>query len=114
MEDDDDMKEAFIELQVSEGSKAAFKSLSLMEFWIHQLPLHPLLARVALEFLTPFPTTYLCELGFSAMLQIKTKARNRLSLEPDLRLALTKKIPRVERLVSAKEKEHKAHKVCWK
>ena len=111
---DDDMKEAFIELQVSEGSKAAFKSLSFMEFWIYQLPLHPLLARVALEFLTPFPTTYLCELGFSAMLQIKTKARNRLSLEPDLRLALTKKIPRVERLVSAKEKEHKAHKVHLK
>ena len=43
--------------------------------------------------LIPFATTYLCELGFSALLDIKTKQRNRLDTIDDMRVALSKPIP---------------------
>ena len=47
----------------------------------------------------PFASTYLCESGFSNLLQIETKARNRLDVH-DMRLALTQTIPRTSKLVT--------------
>jgi len=38
--------------------------------------------------LMPYPSTYVCESAFSAMATIKTKARNRLDVEADIRVAL--------------------------
>ena len=48
--------------------------------------------------LLPFATTYLCETGFSALTTIKTKARNRLDPQHDLRCALTSIEPRFEKI----------------
>ena len=45
-------------------------------------------------------TTYLCESGFSIRLQIKTKARNRLEVQDDMRLALTQTKSRISKLVT--------------
>ena len=49
--------------------------------------------------LLPFPTTYLCEAGFSTLALVKTKYRNQLQPEDDLRCALTTIIPDFDKLV---------------
>jgi len=49
--------------------------------------------------LTPFATSYLCESGYSALLAIKTKQRNRLDVKDDMRVALSKTIPQLHVLV---------------
>ena len=66
------------------------------------LPEYPDLAQKALKTLLPFPTSYLCESGFSVMAATKTKSRNRLDVRDTLRVSLSTIIPRWERLVAAK------------
>ena len=58
--------------------------------------------------LISFATTYLCESGFSALLSIKTKSRNHLSAQADMRVAISNKLPRFEKLLSNKQ-EQKSH-----
>ena len=41
------------------------------------------------DILTSFSTTYLCEKGFSTVMALKTKKRNRLSVQNDARIALS-------------------------
>ena len=53
--------------------------------------------------LLPFSTTYLCESGFSALLQIKTSSRYKLKVEDDLRCALTNTEPEIQDLVKEKQ-----------
>ena len=52
----------------------------------------------ALCILIPYMSTYLCEEGSSTLLQIKTKQRNRLDVEDDLRCALSQTMPRIQQL----------------
>ena len=49
--------------------------------------------------LLPFATTCLCEAGFSALVNIKTNARNCLDPQYDIRCALTKLEPRYQKFV---------------
>ena len=51
---------------------------------------YPQLSQLAFRILLPFATTYLCESGFSALVAIKTKARNRRRVEHDMRLTYNK------------------------
>ena len=60
---------------------------------------YPNVALLSLRVLVPFASTYLCESGFSTLLQIKTKARNRLDVQDDMRLALTQTKPRISKLL---------------
>ena len=50
----------------------------------------------ALALLLPFPTSYLCETGFPSVAVLKSKYRNRLSIEADLRVAISNMSPRFE------------------
>ena len=61
-----------------------------------------------MKLLLPFSTTYLCESGFSAALAIKTKTRNKLELEDDMRRSLSTIEPRISTLVRTvcKVREH--------
>jgi hypothetical protein len=43
----------------------------------------------AMNMLLPFATTYLCEHGFSTLMNLKTKYRNRLNPEDSIQTALT-------------------------
>ena len=61
---------------------------------------YPNVALLSLLVLLPFASTYLCESGFSALLQIKPKARNRLDVQHGMRLALTQTKPRISKLVT--------------
>ena len=109
LEDEDPLKEAHIELKVCGGSKTAFNAMTFVDFWLNQIQSLPILSKTALNLITPFPTTYLCEAGFSTLLAIKTKARNKLNVEADMRLAITKMSPNIDELVTKKEKQNKAH-----
>ena len=110
MNDTDNLKEEFIDLQENHGGKTKFRALSLSQFWCNQLVAYPGLARAALEMITPFPTTYLCEKAFSTRLLIKTTVRNRLygDLLHDMRVALANTMPRYEKLLAQKQ-EQKSH-----
>jgi hypothetical protein len=61
---------------------------------------YPNVALLAFRVLVPFASTYLWESGFSNLLQIKTKARNRLDVQDDMRLALTNTQSRITKLVT--------------
>ena len=58
---------------------------------------------VAIRTLLSFSSTYLRESGFSALVSMKTKFRNKLECEADLRCALSSTKPRIKRLVSQKQ-----------
>ena len=53
---------------------------------------YPNVSVIALCIIVPFASTYLCEAGFSALVD---KNRNRLNVEDDLRLALTNVKPQI-------------------
>ena len=55
--------------------------------------------------LIPFATTYFCESGFSALLAVKTKQRNRLAAKDDNSVALSKTIPQFCVLVENKKQQ---------
>ena len=48
----------------------------------------------------PFPSTWLCEAGFSALVGIKNKGRNKLIEKPDLRCALEVTKSRIDELIA--------------
>ena len=58
----------------------------------------------AVKALLPFVTTCLCECGFSVLAQIKTKTRNCLKPEDDMRLSLSKIVPNFNKAVEAIQK----------
>jgi hypothetical protein len=64
---------------------------------------NPALAKTVFKILLPFPTTYECEVGFSSLLQIKTKHRSRLNVEDDLRCALSSTSLRSKKLAAEKQ-----------
>jgi zinc finger BED domain-containing protein 5/7/8/9 len=99
------MKDDFIELQTNNRIQMEFSKMKLEDFWCAQLEPFPQLARRALQILVPFATTYLCEVGFSTLLNIKTKARNRLNASDDMRVALSAKEPRFENIIESKQQQ---------
>ncbi|XP_073529659.1 protein FAM200C-like [Phyllobates terribilis] len=94
-----------IEIQQSQVQQQLFRITTLSMFWCQQLEKYPIIAKKALEFFIPFVTTYLCEQSFLRMLDIKTKKRNRLCCENDMRVALAKVKPRISELVSQKQQQ---------
>jgi len=91
-----------IELQQSQFQQQLFRTTTLSKFWCHQIVPYPLTAKKALEILTPFVTTYLCEQSFSRLVDIKTNKRNRLCCENDMRVALAKVKQGISELVYGK------------
>ncbi|KAF0717366.1 zinc finger BED domain-containing protein 5-like, partial [Aphis craccivora] len=93
-------QEELIDLQANQVLKENFSQKCLTQFWA-QLKDKPILTRESEKALLPFPTTYLCEAGFSDLVVIKTKYRNRLDAQHDMRCALSMNIhPNIEELVN--------------
>jgi hypothetical protein len=86
-----------IEISSDYEMKLRFKSLSLINFWLSVRKEHTLLAGKAATTLLPFSTSYLCEKAFYSYTNMKTKHRDRLNTEPDLRLLLSR-IPNTMRI----------------
>ncbi|XP_034083391.1 protein FAM200A-like [Gymnodraco acuticeps] len=95
-----DMEDALTELSSDRTLKTAFNAKMLAEFWISVEREYPQLSKAAMDVLTPFGSTYLCEKTFSALTYIKNKYRSRLNVEDDLRVAVSKIKPRMDLLCS--------------
>lgn len=106
--DDDLIKDDLIDIRTKEILKAEFHAKVLAEFWCSLMQAYPVLAKRAMSVLIPFATTYLCEAGFSVLVSIKTKNRNRLNVTDDMRLALSKTSPQFDLLIAAKQ-QHPSH-----
>ncbi|XP_064081366.1 zinc finger BED domain-containing protein 5-like [Macrobrachium nipponense] len=96
----DEVQEEFLELKFNSTAKEDFKDMDLEMFWVKYLPIYPLISHQALWILTMFGSTYLCETAFSTLVAIKTKYRNRLNVEGDLRCALSSIRPGIQDLVA--------------
>ncbi len=90
-------EEQFIEMTADSSMRLKFPSQTLFcgEF--------PLIGQKAVEILLPFATSYFCKTGFFAVASLKTKYRSRLNIEHDLRVAISKLLPRFEQICSEKQ-----------
>ncbi|GMH35000.1 hypothetical protein BSKO_02861 [Bryopsis sp. KO-2023] len=109
LEEEDGVAEDLIDIQHDGNLRILFGTSRLSEFWTTVAKEKPLAGEKPLALLVPFSTTYLCEQGFSALTMIKTKLRNRLDPQDDLRLTLTKVMLDIEKLVSNKKQLHISH-----
>ena len=103
-----DFMEDLIDMRNNTGIKLEFSDDSLENFWASQLETYPVLAKKALTVLVPFATTYLCETRFSCLVHIKTKSRNRLDSQHNMRVALSTKTPRFDVIINRKQQQ-KSH-----
>ena len=87
-----ELQEEIIELSANEQLKLQFKN-GYKNFWLHKeiATLYPAIWDEAKKFFIAFPSSYLVERGFSAVTNLITKNRNRLSVveRGDLRLMMT-------------------------
>uniref|UniRef100_UPI00358F884D protein FAM200C-like n=1 Tax=Myxine glutinosa TaxID=7769 RepID=UPI00358F884D len=95
----DDLQDELIEFQNDSGCRDVFEASSISEFWPKMMGSYPNIVKECLRKLLPFATTYLCESGFSTLVQLKTKAQNHLECEADLRCALSTTEPRIWKLL---------------
>ena len=94
------LQEEILDLKASGAAEMMFTASNLTEFWLSQTEAFRNLSRIALNLLLPFSTTYLCEQGFSTLMHMKTKERNRLkSVDNQMRACLSSIVPRFELLV---------------
>ena len=112
----DATQEEFIALKNDATAEDAFKEKSLPAHWSAMLASYPRVASIAIRLLMLFPSTWLCEAGFSALLGIKNNARNKLIVEPVLRCALSTTEPRIDKLVTKMQHQSSywcsCHDVC--
>ena len=97
-------KEELIDIQTDERAKIKHKECCPINFWLSVASSYPNSARVAVSRLLIFSFTWECEQGFSALLTIKSKSRNRLGTpEHGFRCAVSEVIPRIDQLVEKKQ-----------
>ncbi|CAI6344434.1 unnamed protein product [Macrosiphum euphorbiae] len=103
--------EEFIEMTTDSSLKTLFDKISLTDFWCSSSITNEYqsLAKKAILALLPFATTYLCETGFSSYASMKTKYRNKLDAEADMRIQLSPIKPNIKILVNKKSQHHGSH-----
>ena len=102
-------QDSLVELSCDTALKLIFTQKNLGQFWMHVETEYAALSKKALRFLMPFATTYLCETGFSALVALKTKYRNKLDVQSDLCLKLTSIQPDIPKLAAAMHQHHPSH-----
>lgn len=96
-------EDQLLEIANDGGLKHLFEKSTLPFFWMKVMAEYLEIATTALKTLLPFPASYLCEAGFSAVKATKTKLRSRLDLSSTLRVSLSLITPRWDRLAAAKQ-----------
>lgn len=90
-----------IDLKNDRTLKLKFGEMSLNSFWVSIQREYPLLSKEAIRVLLQFSTSWLCEHGFSALTNIKTKRRQKMlssTLEDNMRICLSSFPPRISEL----------------
>lgn len=84
--------------------KIDFNSCSslLEEFWIKYQPIYPKISNKALTVLLQFLLIYLCESEFPSLMVIKSKQRNRLDTESNLKCFFSDIEPNIKKLTKEK------------
>ena len=97
-----DCEDELTDIQADSLSKKYFQEKGFKKFWIVKGPsLAPKLTlHATTRIILPFSTTYLSETAFSALVAIKTKARNTLDVHNDFRLAVTHITPDIPSLAA--------------
>ena len=97
-------QDALLDLSSDRTLKTLFDSNTLPEFWLSVETEYAELARLAIDVLLPFASTWLCEATFSILTYIKSKYRSRLlTVDDDLRIAVSGIKPRIGMLCSQKQ-----------
>ncbi|XP_068235491.1 protein FAM200A-like [Palaemon carinicauda] len=96
-------KVEFYQIREHSQLKVDFAEQELPAFWAKVKDYCPILSKRALTMLIQSPSTYRCEVRFSAMVALKTKACNRLVIDADMRCCLSNTGPHFERLMAAKQ-----------
>ena len=104
----DELQDQLIDLKNDSSCRDLFEFLPVTKFWLSLASSHPQISKIALKKLLPFNSTWLCESTFSTLVLMKSKQRNRLEVEQDIRCALSSTEPRISNLV-AKFQEHVSH-----
>jgi len=87
--------------------KGIFKEKELSEFWLTLRQQYLQIVSKAIEALLPFGSSYLCEHGFSALPEMKSKKRERLQIvDEEMRVCLSKTEPRFSFMCSQKQSHH--------
>ncbi|XP_076069215.1 SCAN domain-containing protein 3-like [Oratosquilla oratoria] len=98
------LQENVIELQNDTSARARFKRGGRHKLWINQdvYEKYPLLWKEVKLLLLAFPTSYLVDTGFSRVMHLPSKTRNRLDIEKrvDLHLSLTSLEPNIDKLAA--------------
>ena len=82
-------QEQLIDLKNDSSLQLYFGELLLPKFWYQVVNEYLILYEEALKIIISFSSSYLCEMGFSALAFVKDKYRNRLDAEHPMRLALS-------------------------
>ncbi|XP_067303566.1 zinc finger BED domain-containing protein 5-like [Pseudorasbora parva] len=97
------LQENLLDVSSDRGLKMRYSETNLSQFWWDVEKEYPYLGKHALNELLPFGSTYLCEVTFSSMAVIKSKHRNRLSLEKSMIAAVATLPPRLTKLMSERQ-----------
>ena len=93
-----------LEIANDGGLKSMSETTSnLHTFWIKVRAEYPEIDTKALKSLLPFPTSYLCEAGFSAVTATKTRLWSRLDISNTPRESLSPIAPGWDHLVAGKQ-----------
>ena len=84
-----DLKDKLMDLSAGEGLQNSFESNFLSSFWIKIKAEYLRLSGVAIKTLLSFPSTYLCDIGFSTKSCLKAKHRITLDIHAPLQVALS-------------------------
>jgi len=104
----EELQDELLDLRNDSAGREMFLEKSLTQFWCIMLWSYTKVSKEASRVIVPFASTYLCESGFSALVHIKSKTRNQLNVEDDMRLSISKTQPRISRLVSDMQQQ-KSH-----
>ena len=105
-------EDQLLEIANDGGLKSMFETTSnLHTLRIKVKAEYPEIATKALKSLLPFPTSYLCEAGFSAVTATKTRLRSRLDISKTLQVSLSPVTPRWDHIVAG-EQAQGSHWYC--
>lgn len=84
----DELQNALIRLQNNSAAKDVFADKSIKQNWPLVIDSYPKAVDNVLRALLPIVSTHLYESGFSTTSSIRTKQRNRLRLEDDIKVVV--------------------------